>query len=167
MAPSLQKLSRLMLTSVFSTRLARTHCERFFANSPRWLCTSRTLVRLTASAFLRRQRSLPAVRPASQCESRCSVRWAGAVGTAIGNLDQGQTDKGKPRICKIGSASLRRDLYMPALSAMRHNPILKKFAERLAERGKPSKVVIVAVMRKLIVLAYRLLAEPKFRLGSR
>jgi transposase len=46
---------------------------------------------------------------------------------------------------------------MPALVAKRFNPILAAFAERLKERGKPPKVIIVAIMRKLIVLAYRLL----------
>lgn len=69
----------------------------------------------------------------------------------------GTSVHGKPRICKTGNGSLRRDLYMPAVVAMRFNPILKTFAERLRERGKPGKVVVVAVMRKLIVLAFRIL----------
>ena len=40
---------------------------------------------------------------------------------------------------------------MAALTAIRYNPIMKSFAEKLRQKGKPAKVVITAVMRKLIV----------------
>jgi transposase len=50
---------------------------------------------------------------------------------------------------------------MPALSAMRTNPVLRVFAERLKQKGKLSKVVIAAVMRKLIHLAYGVLKHGK------
>jgi transposase len=43
---------------------------------------------------------------------------------------------------------------LPAVVAKRHNPVLKAFAERLAAHGLPPKAVIVAVMRKLLHLAY-------------
>jgi transposase len=43
-------------------------------------------------------------------------------------------------------------LYMAALTAKRHNPVLKAFAERLKQAGKPPKVVIVACMRKLLTI---------------
>ena len=46
---------------------------------------------------------------------------------------------------------------MPATVAIRHNPILKAFAERLKAKGKPAKVIIAAVMRKLVVLAFTIL----------
>jgi transposase len=49
-----------------------------------------------------------------------------------------------------GRASVRQGLYMAAMVAMRHNPPLKAFAERLSAKGKAGKVVIVAVMRKLL-----------------
>lgn len=66
----------------------------------------------------------------------------------------GTSVRGKTRICKTGNSSLRRDLYMPALTAIRHNEILSAFARRLRERGKAPKVIITAVMRKLVVLAF-------------
>jgi transposase len=50
-----------------------------------------------------------------------------------------------------GRSPLRATLYMAALSAMRSNSVLKVFYERLIARGKPFKVAIVAVMRKLVV----------------
>jgi transposase len=82
---------------------------------------------------------------------------AAHVGLAPSERESGTSIRGKPRICKTGDAALRRDLYMPALTAIRHNPALSRFADRLPERGKPPEVIIVAVMRKLIVLAYTLL----------
>ena len=60
-------------------------------------------------------------------------------------------------ISRMGRFSLRAALYMPALVAMRYNPILKVFAERLAKNGLKPKQVIVAVMRKLLHLAYGIL----------
>ena len=50
---------------------------------------------------------------------------------------------------------------MPALAARRYNPAMKAKADRLAERGKPPKVIITAVMRNLIVLANTLVAEDR------
>ena len=56
-----------------------------------------------------------------------------------------------PRHIEAGRAAVRKTLYMAALVAIRHNPVMRLFAERLRENGKPSKAVITAVMRKLIV----------------
>jgi len=61
-----------------------------------------------------------------------------------------------------GRAQARRVLYMAALVAIVHNPILKEFYWRLKERGKPSKVALTAVMRKLVVLANRIMSDPDF-----
>lgn len=84
---------------------------------------------------------------------------AAYVGLAPRERQSGTSIHGRPRICKIGDGRLRKALYMPALSAMRHNPILRAFAERLMAKGKPPKVVVIAVMRKLVVLAYHLLSQ--------
>lgn len=51
-----------------------------------------------------------------------------------------------------GRAEVRAVLYMAAVSAMRCNPVIKTFAERLKKAGKPPKVVIVACMRKLLTI---------------
>ncbi len=50
-------------------------------------------------------------------------------------------------------------LYLAALAAMRCDPALKAFAQGLIQRGKPAKVAIVAVMRKLIEAANLVLAR--------
>lgn len=56
-----------------------------------------------------------------------------------------------------GRAGLRKALYMPALVATRFNPDLKAKYRHLVSAGKPAKVAIAAIMRKLIVLANALL----------
>jgi transposase len=60
-----------------------------------------------------------------------------------------------------GRADARRALYLAALSARRHCPPLKAFADRLAARGKKAKVVLVAVARKLLVIANAILRSGK------
>lgn len=67
--------------------------------------------------------------------------------------DSGTSLHRKEKLSKIGRGSLRRALYFPAISAMRHNPIVKAFCENLKARGKINMVVIGAAMRKLLCLA--------------
>lgn len=69
----------------------------------------------------------------------------------------GTSVRGKPRLSKIGHRRLRRALYMPAVVALRHNPVLKAFAERLHNAGKSGKVVVCAAMRKLLHIIYGVL----------
>lgn len=57
-------------------------------------------------------------------------------------------------LSRRGNLHLRKVLYMPAVVAMRCNPILKAFALRLRASGKRGKQVVAAVMRRLLVLAY-------------
>jgi len=87
---------------------------------------------------------------------------AALAGLAPYNDDSG-TKKGVRRI-RGGRARIRRVLYMGALSAIRYNPILSAYYQQLKSRGKPSKVALTAVMRKLVLLANRLLADPDFQL---
>lgn len=64
-----------------------------------------------------------------------------------------------------GRAQLRACLYMAAMTAMRDNRILSEFYRRLRDAGKPGKVAIVAVMRKLICLLNHMLKKPQFSLA--
>ena len=64
---------------------------------------------------------------------------------------------GSSPISKRGSPALRRALYLPAVVAKRHNPILRAFAERLAAQGKRPKQIVVALMRKLVHLIWGIL----------
>lgn len=69
----------------------------------------------------------------------------------------GSSVRGRGAICKIGNARLRKALWWPAIVGIRHNPRLRALAERLREAGKPMKKIIVAAMRKLLVIAYGVL----------
>ncbi|MBK7860676.1 MAG: IS110 family transposase [Archangiaceae bacterium] len=74
---------------------------------------------------------------------------ASLVGVAPFNRDSGAM-KGRRTICG-GRGGVRSVLYMAALSAIRTNPTLKATYQRLLSSGKPSKVALVACMRKLLV----------------
>jgi transposase len=82
---------------------------------------------------------------------------AALLGVAPFDHDSGQL-KGK-RFIAGGRRRPRRLIYLAALSAKRWDPDQKAFAQRLAERGKPAKLIIVAVMRRLIEAANLVLAR--------
>jgi len=64
-------------------------------------------------------------------------------------------------ISKTGDAELRRMFYMPALVAIKHEPSMKIFYEKLIGKGKLKKVAICAVMRKLVHISYGVLKSQK------
>ena len=82
---------------------------------------------------------------------------AALVGVAPLNRDSGQ-HQGQRRVWG-GRAKVRSVLYMAALAARRFNPVIRDFAARLKAQGKPPKVVLVACMRKLLVIANALLRD--------
>lgn len=75
---------------------------------------------------------------------------AALVGVAPFNHDSGK-QRGKRRIFG-GRTSVRSVLYMATLSAIRHNPVIKSFYQRLLNKGKLKKVALTACMRKLLVI---------------
>jgi transposase len=82
---------------------------------------------------------------------------AALVGVAPVNRDSG-TFRGR-RMVMGGRASVRTALYMPTLTAIRHNPALQAFYQRLIGRGRPAKVAIIACMRKLLVILNAILRD--------
>lgn len=64
---------------------------------------------------------------------------------------------GRGALVKIGAGRVRKALYFPAITALRHNPSLKRFAARLEDAGKPKMVIVAAVMRKLVHQIYGVL----------
>jgi len=64
-------------------------------------------------------------------------------------------------ISRMGRASLRAALYMPAVVAKRYNPTLTAFAERLEKRQLKAKQIVVAIMRKLVHLVYGIIRSGK------
>ena len=82
---------------------------------------------------------------------------AALVGVAPFNRDSG-TFRGR-RMTTGGRASVRTALYMAALVASRHNPVIKTFYERLCAAGKPKKLALVACMRKLLTILNAILRD--------
>jgi len=75
--------------------------------------------------------------------------------------ESGTSVKLKPRMSKIGHAFLRKSLYMPAIVALYRTAWGKRFRHRLATAGKPPKLIIGAMMRKLIHVAFGVLKSNK------
>lgn len=76
------------------------------------------------------------------------------AGLAPAPFTSGSSVYHKPRISKIGNPRLRRAVYMASISGIRFNPVLRTFYERLRANGKPAKVALVAVARKLLTIAF-------------
>lgn len=72
------------------------------------------------------------------------------IGLSPAKRESGSSVKGRARTCKIGHSRLRKMLYMPAMSAIRCNDAAADVAARLRQANKPGKLIIVAVMRKLV-----------------
>ncbi len=83
---------------------------------------------------------------------------AALAGVAPMNADSGPM-RGQRHI-RGGRAPARKALYMAALCATLHNPLIKTFYKTLRGRGKPAKVALTAVMRKLLIHLNSLLKTP-------
>jgi len=89
------------------------------------------------------------------------ARQAAAYAGLSPRLRESGTSGKRSRLSKTGNSRVRKALFMPAISAKQHNPVLRQFSERLARRGKPKMAIIGAVMRKLLHLAFGVLKTRK------
>ena len=96
--------------------------------------------------------------------SLSDTQAAALAGVAPFNRDSGQY-RGQRHIAG-GRSQVRSVLYMAALVASRHNPVLKSLYLRLLANGKAKKLALTVLMRKLIILANRLLKNPDFSLAT-
>jgi transposase len=112
-------------------------------------------------------RSVPGVGAVLSGTLLCELAEIGTVGrrelsalagVAPFNDDSGCRVKGKRRI-RGGRASVRCVLYMATIAAMRFNPVIRRFAQRLKQSAKQNKVIIVACMRKLLSILNAMVRE--------
>jgi transposase len=89
---------------------------------------------------------------------------AALVGVAPFPKDSGK-HRGK-RLTRGGRRRVRRGLYMAAQVASRYNHVLSEFYKRLRKKGKAHHVAVIAVMRKMVCLLNRMLANPEFNLAE-
>jgi transposase len=93
-----------------------------------------------------------------------SPQLSALIGVAPFARDSGRTHR--PRHVRGGRAVVRHVLYMAAVAATQHNPVFRAFYARLVAAGKPKMVALVAVMRKMLHVLNRLIADPHFALVS-
>jgi len=105
--------------------------------------------RLTAAKILGEVRSIDDFDDARQL--------AAYAGLTPENKSSGTSVHKKPRLSKKGNTNLRKALYMPAISAKHHNPIVAAFCKRLSESGLCPMEVIGAAMRKLLHIVFGVL----------
>ena len=83
------------------------------------------------------------------------------AGLAPSHKQSGVSVRGKSTISKSGNKKLRTTLFMPALVAIVHNPIIKKHYQNLLEKGKPKKLAVTACMRKMLIMSQAILIKEK------
>lgn len=137
------------------------HIERLDAEIERRIQAQPELLRRRAIL-----RSIPGVGPVTAVAfltglaelGTCSGKQAAMLaGLAPIACDSGDT-RGR-RSIRGGRQDVRNAAYMAALAASRHNRDLATFAKRLRSAGRPVKIVLTAVMRKLVVLANTLIRQ--------
>jgi len=111
-------------------------------------------------------RTVPGVGPVLSATLLAELIELGAVGraqiSALAGVAPYNCDSGRirgRRAIRGGRPAVRSALYMAAVTAIRCNPVIGAFANRLKETGKPSKVVIVAAMRKLLTYLNAMLRD--------
>lgn len=90
---------------------------------------------------------------------RSGRQVAAFTGVTPALCESGTSIRKRERISRVGDSDLRKALYWPAVTAIRCNPALRSFAGRLRENGKSEKVIICAVMRKLVLLMHALVIK--------
>lgn len=86
---------------------------------------------------------------------------AAYIGLVPALRHSGKKQNAHAGLTNLGHVQLRTSLYMPTLTAVRRNPWLRNFYERLLARGKPAKVALLAAMRKLVTAIYSVAKNKK------
>jgi len=108
---------------------------------------------ITAAALLGEVRDLRAFESARQLAA-----YAGLVPE---QRTSGTSLHKKPRLVKRGNAHLRTALYMPAITARKHNPLMQELSKRMELTHHCPMAIIGAIMRKLLHLAYGVIKTGK------
>jgi len=113
--------------------------------------------------------SIPGIGTRTACHLLAEIgdvhRFASArklvafAGLTPARFESGTSVGGYTKISRLGSSSLRRMLFMPCLAAIRFNPTVKAFYEKLVNRNKPRKSAVIACMAKLLKIAYGVLTS--------
>lgn len=94
-------------------------------------------------------------------------QWVAHAGLDPREYSSGSSINRPTRISKVGNVRLRRALYMPALVAIRWEPHVRAFYDKLIAKGKKPIVAVVAVMRKLLHAIYGMLLHNEDFIGEK
>ena len=92
---------------------------------------------------------------------KSAKQYAAFAGVTPSHFQSGTSVKGKSHISRLGSRKIRKALYMSAIVVKNHNNAFQAFVNRLASKGKRPKVIIVAIMRKLLHIFFGILKSNK------
>jgi transposase len=84
------------------------------------------------------------------------------VNSLIDKAGGGEASGAKPRAKRMtggGRSSVRAGLFMPTLVAIRHNPLIREFYQRLLSLGKAKMTAVIAAMRKLLTILNTMVAK--------
>jgi transposase len=153
--------------------MARSSIERTISHLQEEIRTTRRLIReyVDQDPGLHGKRelleSIPGIGPATSAmilaefgdvaRFQDARRMASFCGLTPRQRQSGSSVRGKTMLSKTGSARIRKALYMPALAAMKHNPLVSTFCERLRGYGKCPMIIVAAAMRKLIHIVFGVL----------
>lgn len=90
-----------------------------------------------------------------------SARQVAAYAGLTPKNNRSGTMRGPTRLSKTGNARVRKALFLPAMVAKQHNPVVRSFCQRLARHGKNKMQLVGAAMRKLIHIAFGVLKSGK------
>ena len=139
----------------FAEWLSTTSLSVFLQNHNSWAIPTIQSIHIVGIGVVTAAKLLAEFADLEQYES---AKAADAdAGLTPSQFESGTSVRKRPRLSKMGKAGIRAALYWPAITAMRCCPAFKAFATRLAARGKPKKVIIGAVMRKLVHICYGVL----------
>ena len=153
--PLRQALDEVLKTIEEQIAALEAQVEQHVAEHPelhrreRLLCSIPGIGRQTAAVVLGE------LGPVERFASARSV--AAYAGLTPRNYRSGTSVVGRTRLSKLGNARLRRALFFPAMSALRHNEAVRRFGDRLRAAGKAGKSVVGASMRKLLHICYGVL----------
>jgi transposase len=132
---------------------------KHIAENPELKCNYDLLISIPGVGPLTAGKVLGEVRDVNDFDD--ARQLAAYAGVTPQNFVSGTSVHKKARMSKIGNSRLRKDLYMPAISAKHHNPIVMTFCQRLEEAGLKPLQVIGAAMHKLLHLIYGVLKSRK------
>lgn len=154
--PIVQTSFQTIITTL-DTQIAgiEAEIERLFTTYPQLQAQRTSLVSIQGIGTQTAAKLLSEMYDLDQYENApAAAADAGATPT---HYESGTSVRRRPRMSKVGKASVRGALYWPAITAMRYNPVIRHLKERLEQRGKPFKVIVGAAIRKLLHLAYGVL----------